>query len=75
MAACPAAGLPAPVVREWTIRTLGRQPYEPVWRAMQRFTDARGADGTDELWVDSLVLGGRYLAIVPYPKVAAKKRN
>ncbi|MGO3126903.1 MAG: lipoyl(octanoyl) transferase LipB [Luteimonas sp.] len=34
-----------------TVRQLGRQPYEPVWRAMQRFTDARGADGIDELWV------------------------
>ncbi|MBL0040127.1 MAG: lipoyl(octanoyl) transferase LipB [Xanthomonadales bacterium] len=25
--------------------------YEPVWRAMQRFTDTRGADTQDELWV------------------------
>ncbi|VXC05255.1 lipoyl-protein ligase [Luteimonas sp. 9C] len=33
------------------VRQLGRQPYEPVWRAMQRFTDARGADDADELWV------------------------
>ncbi len=33
------------------VRELGRQPYEPVWRAMQRFTDTRGTDGTDELWV------------------------
>jgi len=33
------------------VRQLGRQPYEAVWRAMQRFTDVRGADGTDELWV------------------------
>ncbi len=31
-------------------RDLGRQPYEPVWRAMQRFTDARGDDTPDELW-------------------------
>ena len=30
------------------LRDLGRQPYEPVWRAMQRFTDARGADTLDE---------------------------
>ena len=30
---------------------LGRQPYEPVWRAMQRFTDARGEDTVDELWL------------------------
>jgi lipoyl(octanoyl) transferase len=34
-----------------TVRDLGRRPYEPVWRAMQRFTDARGADTTDELWL------------------------
>lgn len=33
------------------VRDLGRQPYEPVWRAMQRFTDARDADSMDELWV------------------------
>ena len=32
-------------------RDLGRQPYEPVWRAMQRFTDARGDDTPDELWL------------------------
>lgn len=30
---------------------LGRQPYEPVWRAMQRFTDARTGDTVDELWL------------------------
>ncbi|KAF1684782.1 lipoyl(octanoyl) transferase LipB [Pseudoxanthomonas taiwanensis] len=33
------------------VRDLGRQPYEPVWRAMQRFTDARGEATTDELWL------------------------
>ena len=33
------------------VRELGRQPYEPVWRAMQRFTDARGDATTDEVWV------------------------
>lgn len=33
------------------VRRLGRQPYEPVWRAMQAFTDARGPDTPDELWV------------------------
>ena len=32
-------------------RALGRQPYEPVWRAMQAFTDARTADTPDELWL------------------------
>jgi lipoyl(octanoyl) transferase len=33
------------------IKQLGRQPYEPVWRAMQAFTDARGPDTADELWM------------------------
>ena len=33
------------------VRQLGRQAYEPVWRAMQRFTDARTDDTVDELWV------------------------
>ena len=33
------------------IRRLGRQPYEPVWRAMSAFTDNRVADTVDELWV------------------------
>jgi len=33
------------------VRDLGRKPYEPVWRAMQRFTDARDGDTPDELWV------------------------
>jgi lipoyl(octanoyl) transferase len=32
-------------------RDLGRQPYEPVWRAMQAFTDARDANTIDELWL------------------------
>ncbi len=30
---------------------LGRQPYAPVWRAMQAYTDARGADSPDQLWL------------------------
>ena len=33
------------------LRDLGRQPYEPVWRAMQAFTDARTDHTPDELWV------------------------
>lgn len=37
--------------REWTVRELGRQPYEGVWRAMQAYTDARGETGADELWL------------------------
>ena len=37
--------------REWVVRDLGRRPYEPVWRAMQQLTDARGEDTADELWL------------------------
>ncbi|RZA27855.1 MAG: lipoyl(octanoyl) transferase LipB [Lysobacteraceae bacterium] len=33
------------------VRSLGRQPYEPVWRAMQRFTDARDEHSADEIWM------------------------
>ena len=32
------------------MRDLGRQPYEPVWRAMQAFTDARTDATADEIW-------------------------
>jgi lipoyl(octanoyl) transferase len=33
------------------IRDLGRQPYLPIWRAMQRFTDWRTAQTADEIWL------------------------
>jgi lipoyl(octanoyl) transferase len=33
------------------VHTLGRQAYEPVWRAMQAFTDGRDDDTADELWL------------------------
>jgi lipoyl(octanoyl) transferase len=32
------------------IKHLGRVAYEPTWRAMQAFTDARGPDTPDEVW-------------------------
>jgi lipoyl(octanoyl) transferase len=32
------------------IRQLGLAEYEPIWRAMQRFTDHRDADTRDEIW-------------------------
>ncbi len=35
---------------EITVRSLGRQDYEPVWHAMQQFTNARDADTADEIW-------------------------
>ena len=30
---------------------LARQPYEPVWRAMQTYTDRRDSDTPDALWL------------------------
>jgi len=33
------------------VRWLGRRPYVPVWRAMQAFTDGRGPETGDELWL------------------------
>ena len=35
----------------WLVRDLGRQPYEPIWRGMQAFTDARDEHTPDELWL------------------------
>lgn len=36
---------------ELFVRRLGLMEYEPVWRAMQSFTDRRDADTPDELWL------------------------
>ncbi len=33
-----------------TIRKLGLREYEPVWRAMQAFTDSRNSETPDEIW-------------------------
>lgn len=33
------------------IQWLGRVDYEPTWRAMQAFTDARDASTPDEIWL------------------------
>ena len=33
-----------------SIRHMGLVEYEPTWRAMQRFTDERGATTPDEIW-------------------------
>ena len=35
---------------EIAIRNLGLQTYEPVWRAMQQFTDTRDETSRDEIW-------------------------
>jgi len=33
------------------VRDLGRADYLPTWQAMRDFTEARGADTADELWL------------------------
>lgn len=40
-------GLAAPLIA----RSLGRRDYTAVWKAMQAFTENRGADSGDELWL------------------------
>jgi lipoyl(octanoyl) transferase len=37
--------------RDLLVSDLGRRAYEPVWRAMQAFTDARDDATADELWL------------------------
>ncbi|WP_260259151.1 lipoyl(octanoyl) transferase LipB [Vibrio intestinalis] len=32
------------------VKHLGRQDYEPIWRAMHAFTDQRSEDTCDEVW-------------------------
>ena len=44
----PPASRPEPPHR---VRHLGLVDYEPTWRAMQRFTDERGPDTPDEIWL------------------------
>jgi lipoyl(octanoyl) transferase len=48
---CDIAGSPMRGALAAVVRDLGRQAYAPVWRAMQGFTDARGADTADEIWL------------------------
>ena len=40
-----------PIKHPLIIRHLGCCDYEPVWQAMQKFTDQRNADTIDELWL------------------------
>jgi lipoyl(octanoyl) transferase len=39
------------LVEHVIVRQLGRQPYQPVWQAMSRFTDERNDTTPDELWL------------------------
>jgi len=43
--------LPGPALQALQVRQFGVVDYEPVWRAMQEFTDARNESTADELWV------------------------
>lgn len=40
-----------PGPRSLLVRRLGRQPYRATWQTMSAFTDARGAETPDELWL------------------------
>ena len=33
------------------VKNLGRQDYEPVWKAMHTFTDERDENSCDEVWL------------------------
>lgn len=56
------SGKPRPALLRW----LGRVDYEPTWRAMQAFTDARTAADPDEIWflehppVFTMGMNGKY---------------
>jgi lipoyl(octanoyl) transferase len=43
----PSGGCGERAASKW----LGRMPYEPTWRAMQRFTEQRAAATPDEIWL------------------------
>jgi len=48
----PSTGVFATESRTLIVRRFpGLQPYEPMWHAMRTFTDARGTETPDELWV------------------------
>jgi lipoyl(octanoyl) transferase len=50
-AGAPALSAPPALPRDVPlVRHLGLVPYEPTWRAMQRFTEERTAGSADEIW-------------------------
>ncbi len=53
LTSCTASPQPQPsaVTETLIVRDLGLQAYEPIWRAMQAFTDARDEHTPDELWL------------------------
>ena len=44
------SGQPPTANRQPLLRWLGRVEYEPTWRAMQAFTEARTAQTPDQIW-------------------------
>ena len=44
------SSVPESLPSEIAIRRLGLQDYEPVWRAMQGYTDRRDESTRDEIW-------------------------
>jgi lipoyl(octanoyl) transferase len=42
---------PELAIRQLRVRDLGLKEYEPVWHAMQAFTDQRNEETIDELWL------------------------
>ncbi len=51
VAAPSEAVLPEAAAGTCIVRDLGRRAYEPVWRAMQAYTDARDETTPDALWL------------------------
>ncbi|MDX1380244.1 MAG: lipoyl(octanoyl) transferase LipB [Xanthomonadales bacterium] len=47
----PATPIENPLTQRLLVRRLGMVDYEPTWHAMQKFTDERGPDTPDELWL------------------------
>jgi lipoyl(octanoyl) transferase len=51
MPANPAIAQPKKAGGSLSLRRFGTAAYEPVWRAMQAFTDSRDESSGDELWL------------------------
>ncbi|MGA8709554.1 MAG: lipoyl(octanoyl) transferase LipB [Steroidobacteraceae bacterium] len=43
--------LPSELTITPQVEWLGRVPYEPTWRAMQRYTEERGPESPDRIWL------------------------
>lgn len=47
----PQSAAPPAAFGSLRVRPLGQKDYQPVWRAMQEFTDTRDENTADELWL------------------------